>query len=29
MHVLEFQCIATYATLQQALQWLIGDLMAA
>jgi hypothetical protein len=28
-HVLEFQCVATYATLQQALQWLIGDLMAA
>jgi hypothetical protein len=29
MHVLEFQCIATYATLQQALQWLMGDMMAA
>jgi hypothetical protein len=28
-HVLEFQCIATHATLQQALQWLIGDLMTA
>jgi hypothetical protein len=27
--VLEFQCIATYTTLQQALQWLIGDMMAA
>jgi hypothetical protein len=29
MHVLEFQCIATYTTLQQALQWLIGNMMAA
>ena len=29
MHVLEFQCIATYPTLQQALQWLIGDMMTA
>jgi hypothetical protein len=28
-HVLEFQRIATCATLQQALQWLIGDLMTA
>jgi hypothetical protein len=27
MHVLEFQCIATYATLQEALQWLIGDMV--
>jgi len=29
MHVLEFQCVATYATLHEALQWLIGDMMAA
>jgi HEPN domain-containing protein len=29
MHVLEFQCIATCTTLQQALEWLIGDMMAA
>ena len=29
MHVLEFQYIAACATLQQALQWLIGDMMAA
>jgi hypothetical protein len=28
-NVLEFQCVATHATLQEALQWLIGDLMAA
>jgi hypothetical protein len=28
-HVLEFQSIATYATLQEALQWLMGDMMAA
>jgi hypothetical protein len=29
VHVLEFQRVATCATLQQALQWLIGDLMTA
>jgi hypothetical protein len=29
VHVLEFQCVATYATLQEALQWLVGDMMAA
>jgi hypothetical protein len=29
VHVLEFQCIATHAALQEALQWLIGDLMTA
>jgi hypothetical protein len=29
LRVLEFQCIATYTTLQQALQWLVGDMMAA